>query len=170
LFVGRLIVTKRLDVLFQACSRLPANLKPTIVVVGDGPVRGELETMALERHADTVFTGSLFGADLASQFEQADLFVLPGKGGLAIQEAMAHGLPVIVGEGDGTQGDLVRETTGWNISAGDVESLARALTEALADPVRLRRMGMDAYRVARDEVNLERMVDAFVTALNGARE
>ena len=43
-----------------------------------------------------------------AHFAGADLFVLPGTGGLAVQEAMSYALPVIVAKGDGTQEDLVR--------------------------------------------------------------
>jgi glycosyltransferase involved in cell wall biosynthesis len=99
-------------------------------------------------------------------FAGADLFVLPGTGGLAVQEAMAHGLPIIVARGDGTQDDLVREGNGWQIPPGDHSALANALGEALSDPAKLRRMGEESFRIASAEINLEAMADAFVHALN----
>ncbi len=54
------------------------------------------------------FRAPNMGRNLDSYFSSADLFVLPGTGGLAVQEAMSHGLPVIMGQGDGTNDDLVR--------------------------------------------------------------
>jgi glycosyltransferase involved in cell wall biosynthesis len=103
---------------------------------------------------------------LEPYFTQADLFVLPGTGGLAVQEAMAHALPVLVARGDGTQDDLVRPANGWQIAPDDYDELARALREALSDPLRLRLMGDESYRIVTEEINLESMVTAFVDALN----
>jgi glycosyltransferase involved in cell wall biosynthesis len=91
--------------------------------------------------------------------------VLPGTGGLAVQEAMAHGLPVIVAQGDGTQTDLVRPENGWLIPPDDLQALEAVLGEAFSDPARLRRMGAESYRIVAEEVNLEAMVGIFVQAL-----
>ena len=101
-------------------------------------------------------------------FVEADLFVLPGTGGLAVQEAMSHGLPVIVAQGDGTQDDLVRAGNGWQIPPNDFDALLAALRDALSDPARLRAMGAESYRIVSEEINLEKMVEAFVQAVNGS--
>ena len=96
----------------------------------------------------------------------ADLFVLPGTGGLAVQEAMVYGLPVVVAEGDGTQEDLVRSENGWLIPANDENALSSALEEALIDPVRLRKMGAASFKIVQNEINIEQMVNVFVEAIN----
>jgi glycosyltransferase involved in cell wall biosynthesis len=96
---------------------------------------------------------------------EADLFVLPGTGGLAIQEAMSYGLPVIVAQGDGTQDDLVRAENGWQVPPDDFEALIAAMKDALSDVARLRRMGEESYRIVKEEINIEKMVDTFVTVL-----
>ena len=105
-------------------------------------------------------------AELEADFTWADLFVLPGTGGLAVQQAMAYGLPVIVAQGDGTQDDLVRPGNGWQIPPDDLGQLAAALETALEDVSRLRQMGAESYRIVSEEINLERMVAVFVDALN----
>jgi glycosyltransferase involved in cell wall biosynthesis len=102
--------------------------------------------------------------ELAPYFATADLFVLPGSGGLAVQEAMSYGLPVVMGQGDGTNDDLVRPVNGWQISNPD--TLAGVLQEALRDASRLRAMGAESYRIVSEEINLEKMVGVFVEALN----
>ena len=81
---------------------------------------------------------------------------------------MSHGLPVIVAQGDGTQDDLVRAGNGWQVPPDDFEALLAALKQALSDIPRLRRMGAESYRIVAEEINLERMVEAFVEALNGS--
>ncbi len=104
--------------------------------------------------------------DLEKYFVMADLFVLPGTGGLAVQEAMVYGLPVVVAEGDGTQEDLVRSENGWLIPANDENALSSALEEALIDPVRLRKMGAASFKIVQNEINIEQMVNVFVEAIN----
>jgi len=165
LFVGRLQARKRIDNLLRACASLPVALQPRLVVVGDGPARDAFQALAQEIYPQAEFPGALHGQELKPFFAAADLFVLPGTGGLAVQEAMAHGLPVIVAEGDGTQDDLVRPKNGWLVPPGDLPALTTALQEALGDVILLRQMGAESYRLVDEEINLERMAAVFVAAL-----
>jgi glycosyltransferase involved in cell wall biosynthesis len=165
--VGRLQARKRVYSLLLACSELEPT--PRLVIVGDGPERKGLERLAKQVYPFAQFIGARHGAELKPYFAEADLFVLPGTGGLAIQEAMSHGLPVIVAKGDGTQDDLVRAENGWQITPEDHDALAVAMKEALSDIPRLRRMGMESYRIVREEINLEKMVEVFVRALTNLR-
>ncbi len=162
LFVGRLQARKRVDALLEVCAALPDVLQPELWVVGDGPARVELEALSEAIYPRARFFGARHGEELAGIFASADLFVLPGTGGLAVQEAMAAGLPVVVAEGDGTQNDLVGPRNGWLIPPDDEAALSGALREALADLPRLRRMGAELYRIVAEEINLEKMVAAFV--------
>jgi glycosyltransferase involved in cell wall biosynthesis len=163
LFVGRLQARKRVDLLLRACAQLES--KPRLVIVGEGPERAALEKLASSLYPAAQFIGELHGERLRPYFSAADLFVLPGTGGLAVQEAMSHGLPVIVAQGDGTQDDLVRPGSGWQVPPGNFEALLAALKEALRDIPRLRRMGAESFRIVAEEINLEKMVDSFVEAL-----
>jgi glycosyltransferase involved in cell wall biosynthesis len=169
LFVGRLQERKRLDHLLMACAALPPEMQPRLLIAGDGPEREKLQTLAGEVYPAAEFLGAKHGADLEPFFAMADLFVLPGTGGLAVQQAMAHALPVVVGRGDGSQDDLVRPENGWQIPPDDLESLKEVLRLALSDPARLRRMGEEAYRVVAEEVNIEEMVRVFVGVLGKIR-
>ena len=164
LFVGRLQFRKRVADLLLACSQLESN--PRLVIVGDGPERKDLETLAQEIYPGAEFIGAKHGVELEPYFMEADLFVLPGTGGLAIQEAMSYGLPVIVAQGDGTQDDLVRKENGWQIPPDHVHYLIHIMKEALSDVARLRRMGEESYRIVKEEINIEKMVEVFIAALN----
>ncbi|OGO41731.1 MAG: hypothetical protein A2W36_02620 [Chloroflexi bacterium RBG_16_58_14] len=166
LFVGRLQARKRVDYLLRACAMLPPDIQPRLWIVGDGPERAELQAMAQQVYPAAEFIGARHGADLLPYFTGADLFVLPGTGGLAVQEAMAQGLPVIVAEGDGTQEDLVRPENGWRVPPGELDALVVTLQSALNDAPRLRRMGVESHRIVRDEANIESMVQVFIRALN----
>jgi len=169
LFVGRLQARKRIDLLLQACAALPEEIQPDLTLIGEGPSLGDFQALAQAVYPRARFMGALRGAELQSYFARADLFVLPGTGGLAVQEAMAHGLPVIVAEGDGTQEDLVRPANGWLVPPGELSPLVEALRQALSDAARLRRMGLESYRIVAEEANLERMVEAFVQAVRAAQ-
>ncbi|HSK88012.1 MAG TPA: glycosyltransferase family 4 protein [Anaerolineales bacterium] len=164
LVVGRLQARKRIDHLVRACAQLGSE--PRLLIVGDGPERAELESLAKQVYPRAEFIGARHGAELKPYFAEADLFVLPGTGGLAVQEAMSYGLPVIVAQGDGTQDDLVRKENGWQIPPDDFEALVARMKEALSDRRRLRKMGAESYRIVKEEINIEQMVETFVAALN----
>ncbi|MCX6058135.1 MAG: glycosyltransferase family 4 protein [Chloroflexi bacterium] len=164
LFVGRLQSRKRIDSLLRACAEMES--KPRLVIIGDGPERAALELLAKDVYPAANFIGEKHGAEVKPYFAEADLFVLPGTGGLAVQEAMSYGLPVIVAKGDGTQDDLVREGNGWQISADDYGVLVSTMKNALSDMARLRKMGMESFRIVSEEINIQKMVDVFVKALN----
>lgn len=169
LFVGRLQARKRIDILLRGCAALPSALRPHLVIVGDGPARAEFQTLARQVYPQAKFMGAKHGPELIPYFASADLFVLPGTGGLAVQQAMTHGLPIIVAQGDGTQDDLIRSGNGWQVPPGDQAAFTAALRNALSDQPRLRQMGAESYRIVVEEINLEAMVAAFVAALNSVR-
>jgi glycosyltransferase involved in cell wall biosynthesis len=164
LFVGRLQARKRIDSLLRACSELESH--PRLIIVGDGPERANLEALAKKIYPPAEFIGAKHGEELKPYFAQADLFVLPGTGGLAVQEAMSYGLPVIVAKGDGTQDDLVREKNGWQIEPENYDALLSAMKNALSNPARLREMGKESYRIVSEEINIQKMAEKFVEALN----
>jgi glycosyltransferase involved in cell wall biosynthesis len=168
IFVGRLQARKRVDALLEASSRLyPA---PEVWIVGEGPARAELEAQASGLRVPARFFGDLRGRALDERLDAADVFVLPGTGGLAVQQAMARGLPVIVAEGDGTQEDLVTKDNGWLVPPGDVGALVETLRIALALPDRLLDMGLASHRLAVERFNLDVMVRVFLTAMQAVRK
>jgi glycosyltransferase involved in cell wall biosynthesis len=167
LFVGRLQARKRIDLLLRACAELGS--KPRLIIVGDGPERAALESLARDVYPAAEFAGAKHGVEIKPYFAEADLFVLPGTGGLAVQEAMSHGLPVIVAKGDGTQDDLVREGNGWQITPEDYGALVSTMKNALSDMARLRKMGNESFRIVSEEINIQKMADVFVQALNSLK-
>jgi glycosyltransferase involved in cell wall biosynthesis len=163
LFVGRLQARKRVDLLLRACTLVEPS--PECWIVGDGPERSMLEHLSEEVFPAAKFLGAKQGQELTDLFTKADLFVLPGTGGLAIQEAMAYGLPVIVAEGDGTQRDLVTADNGWLIQPGSMQELIQAMRQAISDPGRLVEMGNSSFQIVRDRANIEAMAKVFVNVM-----
>ena len=168
LFVGRLQIRKKLDNLFRACAEL--REQPNIVIAGDGPDRRHFELAAAKIYSNVVFVGPKYGEELKQYYQEADIFVLPGTGGLAVQEAMANGLPIIVAQGDGTQDDLVRKNNGWLIPPNYQTALTSTLKDALSDLPRLRKMGAESFRITLEEINIDTMSDKFISAINSVIE
>jgi len=166
LYVGRLQRRKRLDALLEACAALPNEQRPILQIVGDGPARDELKQMAKQIYPQAEFMGARYGDELDRLFDRADLFVLPGTGGLAIQQAMAHSLCIIAAEGDGSQEDFVQPGNGWLVRPNDDVALRNTLANALADPKRLHAMGKKSFKLVQTKFNLENMVEAFIKAIN----
>lgn len=164
LFVGRLQERKRLGDLFRALGEvgIPAEIR----IVGDGPALPLFQRQAQRLSQEIEFVGRQFGQELQAHYAWADLFALPGTGGLAVQQAMASGLPVIVAEGDGTQADLVTSANGWLVPPGDESALAKAIQEAAGSPDGLLEMGRESFRIVKDRANIEAMRDVFIRALN----
>lgn len=166
-FIGRLQERKKIDNLLWACSQLAGPLQPDLWIIGDGPAAQDFKLLAAQVYPSAIFPGAKHGEELEAYLTKADLFVLPGTGGLAVQQAMAFGLPIIVAQGDGTQADLVTPDNGWLIPDNDIDALRNALEEALSHPERLIRMGNASYQLVRDEINLEAMVGVFLRAVSG---
>src|SRR3972149_439900 len=95
LYVGRLQARKRIDSLLRAVAGLPMDLQPRLQIVGEGPARPELARLAAQIYPATGFSGAQYGSALDALFAAADLFVLPGTGGVGGQPGIAHGVAII---------------------------------------------------------------------------
>ena len=156
LFVGALAPYKRVEDLIDVYARLRARHPDLrLVVVGGGTHQAVLEDHAQRAGAsDVVFTGQVVDG-VGPYFELGDVLVLPGLGGLAISEAMTHGLPVVATLADGCEADLVEEgRNGFILSPGDTAALEARLEDMLSDPKRLREMGQHGRRLIEDRYNI----------------
>lgn len=132
LFVGKFIPKKRpLDVI-MACRNLFSERDGKNcwgVLVGDGPLRGELEAAASSLHGRIVFAGFRNQSELPACYTAADALILPSEAtetwGLVVNEAMACGVPAIVSDACGCAPDMIEEgLTGFSFPCGDVKALA----------------------------------------------
>jgi len=110
LYAGRLAGEKSIPVLVRDFKDLSDAGHPVqLLLVGDGPVRSELE-QELRRYP-AVFAGFRQGDDYARMLQLADIFAFPSRTetfGQVVQEAMATALPVIVFDAPGVR-DLIRD-------------------------------------------------------------
>lgn len=144
IYVGRLANEKRVDVLIDI-ARTPGI---ALTIIGHGARRADLE--ALFSGTGTHFTGYLYGEELAKAFASADVFAFPGPNetfGQVIQEAMASGLPIIVGD-EGAAKDLVTEGENGFICPLQPQAFAQAAQILRDQPHLLKRMSRKARQFA----------------------
>jgi len=162
--VGRLCEAKGQLLLVEATARLRAKgIKLELVLVGDGPLRGEIES-AIERHGldDTVrITGWISSDGVRNELLAARALVLPtfAEGlPVVIMEAMALRRPVLSTFVAGIP-ELVRAgENGWLFPAGSLHELAAAMEDCLSRPVaEIQRMGDAAYDrvIERHSIDVE---------------
>ncbi len=162
-FVGQLEKQKRVELLIKASHR--ARSKPRLIIIGEGQERDSLQRLSNDLDVACEFVGAKRGEDLDRILGSTDLFVMPGLGGLAVHDAMAVGLPVIVGEGDGTQFDIVDSGNGWHFSDGKIDTLTQLIDCAFASTPILLKMGEESFRKIKEEINLPNMVASVTSFL-----
>jgi alpha-1,6-mannosyltransferase len=134
LFAGRFCAEKRLDVVIDATSRLPANRRPHLVFIGAGPNEAMLHGMARARGDMSILPFIRERTELARAYRGADVYLASGPGetfGLAIAEAMACGLPVVA-VNRGASPDRVRGSNAATLYRdGSVDECADAIRRML---------------------------------------
>jgi len=177
--VGRLDQQKGHLLLIQAAGRLrDRGLNFEIIIVGDGPLRGEIEQLIDQSNLreSVRITGYLSNEGVRQELQAARALVLPSFAeGLpvVIMEALALGRPVISTHVAGIPELVKPGVNGWLVPAGSIEPLVEAMAEALtADPKELDMMGSDgAARVAQDhDVSTEvaKLAELFPARVSGA--
>jgi len=134
LFAGKLQSKKHPHLLLEAFAKLPYDAH--LVFVGNGELEDGLKKRA--RGIDRVhFLPFQNQTAMPAVYRLGDVFVLPSQGpeetwGLALNEAMACGRPVIASTRVGGACDLIRAgDTGWTFASGDGDALRRVLSGAL---------------------------------------
>ncbi len=140
LFVGKLVSRKAPHDLLAAVRELPLRLgqRAVIVVVGDGPLLGDLRHVAAQSpRVRVLFVGFQDQRHISAFYHAADMLVLPSIAdetwGLVVNEALQHGVPCIVSDAVGSAPDLIEpRATGEIYRAGSPKELAHAIANAAA--------------------------------------
>jgi glycosyltransferase involved in cell wall biosynthesis len=182
--VARFAEQKGHHILLEAAAKLrKQGLEFQVVLAGDGPLRTSIEhRIAKLGLGDYVrITGWISGEQVQQEIKCCRAFVLPSFAeGLpvALMEAMALGRPVVSTYIAGIPELVVSGLTGWLVPAGDAESLAQMMREALSTtPERWMRMGaaarkmaLERHDIAYEVVKIEHLMRKAINEHSGIAE
>jgi len=168
LFTGAFQQAKKIDLLIRAFSRIEDEFAEAfLLLVGDGSIKGDLVHLAESIGVQNIlFSGKRFD-DSSLYFLLSDIFVMPGLGGLAISHAMCHGLPIIAGMADGTEGDLIIDgVNGFLLRDGSIEELSTNIKKLIMNEKLRKDMGNKSEKMMKTEFSTSRSITKFVDVIN----
>jgi glycosyltransferase involved in cell wall biosynthesis len=136
--IGRLVPQKAMHVLIAATpALLEAHPALRVLIVGDGPLRADLEAQAARLGVAHAVRFAGYQDDVVSAYAAMDVFVLPSRDegfGLVFLEAMAVGVPVVGTRVIGSEDAVEDGVTGLLVPYADPAALAAAVRGILASP------------------------------------
>ena len=167
-----------IDLLLRAFAQVRSAANPSaalsLVIVGDGPQRAELEALSrtLGIAAQVRFVGAVPHAEVPQWLNRFDLYVAASRldsesFGVAVLEASACGLPVVVSDVGGLPEVVVQGETGSVVPREDVAALAQAIARLVAAPELRRRLGAAGRKRVLAHYGWPHSIDAMLRCLDG---
>lgn len=129
LFVGRLVALKNVRTIIRAFAQLNQD-ENVLVVIGDGPERGNLERLAQELGNNVIFTGRLEGDEINQWYNIASCFILASYQeafGAVTNEALLAGCWCLISNKAGSQCLIENDVNGYIFDPGNVNELANKM-------------------------------------------
>lgn len=172
-FVGRLIYGKGVQDLISVFQRLSCTFDDTVLlIVGDGPYRKELESVAEKAGLDKVhFLGMKSKDDLIDVLNGTDIFVNPSYSdgfSLSSLEAGSLGVPIIVSSACGIREIIDNYRTGLIFPAGDKNSLEMQISQLIENEDLRKKIGENMKTLVRAEFTWERAVECYLKIYESA--
>lgn len=167
IFSGTIHKEKKLDILikaFQTVRKVLADKDPQLIIMGDGENLFEYKDLAkrLELTESVHFVGKQDNEMASIYYLLANIAVLPGLGGLAINHAFIHRIPIICGKADGCEIDLVRnQRTGILLEDTTLATLADAIIRLLSDSKLAAELGKNAFNLITKKITLNNMASTI---------
>lgn len=173
LVCSRLSDKVRLHEAIEAMSLEGVPKDIMLVVIGDGPLSGDLRKRAFELGVSSriKWLGAMYDEhQMAPWFLSAKLFVYPGPVGLGVLHALAYGLPSVLNDThNSTEAEAFENgKCGRMFKESDVVDLSRTILELLGDEVAMKEMGRYAMARINKYYTMEAMVDNYYKALEDA--
>jgi 1,2-diacylglycerol 3-alpha-glucosyltransferase len=172
LSVGRLATEKNLDLLLDGFAvYVRSQPSARLVMVGDGPHRGDLakRAAAIGDGANVVFVGALDQSQLGAYYRSADAFVftsLTETQGLVLVEALTHGLPVVAVDCQVTREIVIGDSGA--LTPAEPEAFAAGIRSVVDETPERRALRKDAARRAAASFSIdaiaERLEKMYVSA------
>lgn len=135
---ARLAKQKQLDGLLRAFAQVVNIMPARLLILGEGPLRGELEELSRELGVANAVWMPGYDPNPYRYMAQCDVFVLASAWEgcpIALQEAMACGAAVVVTDAPGGMKDIVESgKSGVLVGAGDPDALAAGILQLLMQP------------------------------------
>jgi len=161
--VGRLAAQKGPLAFLRAAALVGRRFPDArFVLIGDGPLRGDVERLAAELAVTDriVLAGHRADAPMLTQaFDVAVVASLSEGSSLTAMEAMAWGVPVVGTAVGGVREVVVDGETGVLVPPGDAQALGHTITALLSDPQRARELGEAGRRRVEREFSVKTMVE-----------
>ena len=156
LAIGRLIPRKGFDCLIRSLPEIAKSVKNDfcVEIVGDGPLRSELKSLAEELHVSDkiIFAGSVPYEQLHENYQQADIFVLSSLAEgmpLVVLEAMASGLPIVATKVQGMDELVKVGMNGFLFTPSNHQNLSRHLSELISNRSIRQQMGKESLKIVQ---------------------
>ena len=168
LYVGRLAEEKDLGTLVEATAKLLGRFDVALTLVGQGPLRADLEARARERGVPVHFVPVVDHRELPRYFAEADAFVLPSRTEghpKVLLEAMSAGVPCVASDVEGNRGVLGEGETGLLFDPRDAGALAARLERLFTDGDLARAIGARARARVLKRYDLSHLVQEEIALL-----
>ncbi len=156
-FIGRINEEKNPLSLVRACAHTGVSL----VIIGEGPLKEQVRSLAIELGVDLTLLGSVPHTQIPSVLSSSELFVLlsPKEGHpKTLLEAMACGVPVIGADSPGIRDLIEHGVTGW-LTEATPESVRAAIAHLLNQPQLRKQIGETAREFVINNFSLDRILD-----------
>lgn len=160
LYISRMLPYKRVDLLME-CFQDVENVAVVIV----GPGFSKEQQAVCDAHSNLYYLGEKYGADVNAIYKMGDIFSTPGHIGLAVNEAMFWGLPIVLLKGKhAPEAYYIKDgVTGYY--AEDEADYRRYVLELLADDEKRAAMSRATLETFQREVSIDRMFQGFLDAV-----
>lgn len=179
-FVGRLVEKKGVRDLLTAVSLIDPSLRPRVNIVGDGPLRHDLEDLARELGIEAVFHGQADPGMVRDALARASLFVAPSKTaasgdsegfGMVFLEAALAELPIVAYRHGGVPEAVANGLNGLLVTEGSVEELSDAIRHLIESPEEASAMGIAGRRRVLEQFDIAaltpRLEDLYDRVVDG---
>ena len=164
IYVGRISAEKNMPLVLRTFKAMQAvNPKLKLILVGDGPVRAELQL----QNPEYIFAGMRTGEDLAAHYASGDIFLFPSMTetyGNVTVEAMASGLAVVAYRYAAAAEHIAHEENGLHAGFGNEEEFMQLACGLANDAARVDRMRRQAHQTML-KLDWQNIVDEFEQAL-----
>jgi glycosyltransferase involved in cell wall biosynthesis len=172
--VGSLTGFKRPDLVIRAFALLKERMPGArLSIVGEGPLRPELERLRgdLGLAGDVEFPGVC--SDIHARLASWDLYwqmsrLEGGSPPLAVAEAMATGVPVVVSDVPGLREGVIDGETGLRVPSGDIQGVADRSAELLSSSTRYNGIAAAARAYVEHHCDFRRTVEGYIRAVEDA--